>query len=151
MPNRGTHVVVGTLAGLGAAAYVSRNETDPLYRAIQIICGGMGGYDGGALPDELEPAITPLHRGLVHSVALGGGATVAMFKKGEVPVLWAREQVRKLEDELAAAVNGWERFILALAVLAGHAAIGYGVGMAAGYTSHLALDAATPRSLPLLG
>lgn len=151
MPNKGTHAAVGVMAGVSAAAYVSRRETDGLARALQLVGGAVGGYHGGVLPDVLEPAITPMHRSISHSLALGGGGAYAMVKKGEAPVLWAREQVRTLEEQLAVAVDGWERFWLMLGILAGHAAIGYGVGLAAGYASHLVLDAGTPRSLPLIG
>lgn len=151
MPNKGTHAAVGVMAGVSAAAYLSRRETDGLARALQLVGGAVGGYHGGVLPDVLEPAITPMHRSIGHSLTLGAGGAVAMVRKGEVPLQWARERVMALENELATTTDPWMRLVLTLAIALCHLAVGYGVGLAAGYASHLALDALTPSSLPLFG
>lgn len=74
------------------------------------------------LPDILEPATSPNHRKTCHSVALAAVLMVGMKKA------WQWEP----EDDLGRLL----RFV----ALAG----------GAGYLVHLALDATTRRSLPLI-
>jgi hypothetical protein len=47
--------------------------------------------------------------------------------------------------------QGWQHFLLTIEELMWRFAAGFTNGLAAGYVSHLAPDAATPRSIPLLG
>lgn len=148
--NRTAHSFAGALAGGAAALYVSRREGNPAARGLQL-CGGLvGGWCGGRLPDIFEPADSPHHRGFFHSFLLGGAAVAAMIKKGDDAALWGREQIWELEDTLT-RTSGWERVLLRIIWVASHLALGYAVGLATGYASHLALDSATPRSLPILG
>ncbi len=48
------------------------------------------------------------------------------------------------------AVDPFSKFLLDLFALLWRLAAGFANGLAAGYISHLALDAVTPRSIPLL-
>jgi len=72
------------------------------------------------VPDVIEPALTPNHRGLAHSVATGSA-------------------LLRLAYELSCAENqAWEEFQKILFASA-----------AAGYVSHLVADGCTPQRLPL--
>lgn len=75
------------------------------------------------LPDVLEPALHPNHRQFFHSVAFASLIGIAAYKTYR----WAPD------NQLDRAI----RFVL----LAGLGA----------YAVHLALDATTPKSLPLFG
>jgi inner membrane protein len=81
-----------------------------------------GGLLGAKLPDVFEPAIHSHHRKFFHSLVVAGGLAWAIRKVLD----WPRETR--------------EQRLLRAAVL----------GVAVGYASHLALDAMTPRSLPLI-
>jgi membrane-bound metal-dependent hydrolase YbcI (DUF457 family) len=75
------------------------------------------------LPDILEPAVTPHHRQFFHSLAFAG----LLIAAGKALYDWQPET-----DE----GRFWRKAGL--------------IGLGA-YLCHLALDATTPRSLPLLG
>lgn len=150
MPDRETHVAVGMLAGLGAAALAApRGDVPQLHVVAELVGGLVGGAIGGRMPDLIEPATSPNHRQIAHSVVTGGA-----FALARVADLQAACRERAAFNQRVAAALGIEaderkdadlRAVLWL-FLAG--AI---LGFAAGYASHLVLDAGTPRGLPLLG
>lgn len=151
MANKKVHAVLGVAAGGGAAALVARKHNEePLAFLLQTLGGLAGGYGGGVLPDVFEPAVNPQHRGFGHSVLLAAGAGAAVVKIGADTFNQAREAVRDLEDQLRVETESWRRFALWIAIIFGHLALGYGVGVVAGYASHVGVDALTPQSLPLL-
>ncbi|WP_194855558.1 metal-dependent hydrolase [Alloalcanivorax venustensis] len=79
-------------------------------------------YCMGRLPDILEPANNPLHRRFFHSMAMGGFVAYGGYKAYQ----WRPDS--------------WPERAMRAALVAGSIA----------YISHLALDAFTPRSLPLM-
>jgi membrane-bound metal-dependent hydrolase YbcI (DUF457 family) len=109
-----------------------------------------GGYVGAKLPDLLEPPVGSWHRDFVHSLTAGVG-TVALapdwFRQLED---YARRQITQHQFIVLRTVNPQERSRAELAVLFWRLVIPFLRGVLAGYVSHLALDAATPRSLPWL-
>lgn len=152
MSKKAVHVAVGAVTGAGAAALVAnRNNENAFELVLQVLGGFAGGWHGGALPDVLEPALTPVHRGAAHSLAMFAGGTTAAVKKGHPFLSETRARVRALEAARDLEVEPWRRFWLTIAVALAHVGLGYAVGISVGYGSHLALDACTPRSLPLLG
>jgi membrane-bound metal-dependent hydrolase YbcI (DUF457 family) len=135
------HRIVGTAAGSAVAGY--RYRTLPA-----AIAGGVGGHIGAALPDWLEPAITPNHRGIAHSwtaagvIASGAPAWILRIER------YAAEQVRyhEAEAERNAESAQWHRFLALLWSFAG----AFVLGLLSGFGSHLVCDALTPQSLPFL-
>ena len=122
MPNQDDHFrASATVCGLARA--VRELQLNPqagpgevlVKAAISALIGGIG----GTLPDLIEPATTPHHRGAFHSVAVGG---LLASSHGRI----------RANPNLAP----WEKQLLADLMM------GFGV--------HLALDAQTPRGLPLL-
>ena len=75
-----------------------------------------------SLPDLFEPAVNPNHRQLFHSVAMFGAIGYGMWKLNH----W------KPEDD-------WQRLLRVLGLVGG-----------AAYLSHLARDAFTAKSLPMI-
>lgn len=70
MPSRGEHALIGFVFGAGAYALVKHLQNEEINPAYALGWGCVGA--GVALvPDILEPASTPLHRGVVHSAAMG--------------------------------------------------------------------------------
>lgn len=136
MPNRNTHVTVAVIAGVAATLHYTRNER-PEDRAVELLGALIGSYAGGRLPDILDPPIGPLHRSFAH-----GGLAVAGLAAARVEE-WCRACRNNAALCAAQARSGDQLLYLLLA--------GFLTGLRFGYGSHLALDAFTPRSLPLLG
>lgn len=148
MPNYSTHARAGAVVGILAAAYRAR-EAPTSQMAAEALGGLLGGWVGGVLPDVLEPARDPNHRKLAHSAVAGGALTLARIAEWQASCRTAADAAtnRSLAHPIGSAERSaaeWDAFFWRL--LAGAL-----VGLVAGYTSHLVLDAGTPRGLPLLG
>ena len=147
MPNRSTHVTVGVVAGMGAGLVTGRSLPSD-HQAIHVVFAGIGGGLGGAAPDILEPATSPNHRDLFHSLLAGGGLGAAWIAD------WMSDCHRHAAEcegrVLACAVGSPDKSREEMKALFWRALAGLIVGFIAGYASHLVLDAATKRSLPLL-
>lgn len=125
--NNRAHTVGGGLAAV-IAAYLDECQkaggstlTDDAWARI-VAAGGVGGL-AGSLPDLLEPALHPDHRQFFHSVAFALALGVGMREV----YAWA-------------PAEPWQCWIRGAALAAGSASL-----------MHLAMDATTPKSLPLLG
>ncbi len=150
MPNKQTHVRVGTLTGYGFAAYRAR-EQEPLNMLLEAIGGGIGGYIGGRLPDIIEPASWPGHRQLAHSAVTGVGIGIGGYKLLEQWEEWCRSEAERYRREKEQrTLSGLEEFLYILTDIVLHIAAGALNGLVAGYLSHLALDASTKKRIPLL-
>lgn len=147
MPRRPTHVMAGL--GTGASVGMAISATLPERVKIPFAAGAtLGGLIGGILPDWLEPADSPNHRGTCHSL-VAALLLLAAFQAG-----W---HLRCIENAKTCDANSFhlllgspqraelERQAQLWALIAGFLA-----GGLAGYTSHLALDGATPRGLPFI-
>jgi membrane-bound metal-dependent hydrolase YbcI (DUF457 family) len=118
--NGPTHRLVAGLGISAAAAHLEQqNGAQPT--AMPLAAGVVGAFCTN-LPDILEPATSPNHRRVFHSVACAVVLIVGFKKAWD----W------KPEGDL--------RKLLRFVALAG----------TAGYLAHLALDATTKRSLPLI-
>ena len=136
MPNRVVHRTVGIGAGAAASAILSDNLQGP-HRTVELLAAAVGGYYGAAAPDWIDPPTTPNHRSVGHSIALAGGGLVYATSQ-------LSEWRSALHERSQAAFCGGKDvqgyfYIIASGIL---------TGFVAGYASHLALDAATPKSLP---
>jgi membrane-bound metal-dependent hydrolase YbcI (DUF457 family) len=148
MPNRDMHLHAGAITGAFAALVMVQGEADTL--ALAEIAGGLiGGALGGLAPDLLEPATSPHHRKLAHSMVTAGALTLAKVAE------WQAGCRRNCAGHTARASTlppgSTQRRDAEASALMWSIAAGLIVGFASGYASHLALDAATSRSLPLLG
>jgi hypothetical protein len=141
--------MVGMVAGGGAALYRGRDLPGPDL-LVEVLGGVIGGYAGGKAPDILEPAIHSWHRKFCHSWTAGAviGAGVATLD------VWERHCRERAADyrrrRLAVGVDPLNALFLWIAEMFWALAAGFAAGFGAGYLSHLLLDAATPRSLPLV-
>src|SRR3712207_237534 len=78
MPGRRTHTEVGTAVGLVVGLYHSHDEQGFAW-LTEVVGAAWGGSVGGRMPDILEPALSPCHRGSAHSVlALLGVSFVSL-------------------------------------------------------------------------
>lgn len=161
MPSRKTHILVGTASG---AAYAARRAKKHLRgnRVARVAGGAVGGALGGALPDFFEPAISSWHRGQGHSVAVA----TAIVSSGNLLTQWEEFCLKKAEQCSARPTtlvrdtqwalfvpippNPLSQLLSTFGEIFWEFMAGFLNGLMAGYASHLALDALTPRSIPLL-
>lgn len=149
MPNRNVHIAIGAGAGLSASAYYSKDR--PAFeRFVELLAGIIAGVGAARLPDILDPPTTPNHRGRAHGVVQS--ATVFSWLTSNIPD-W-QDQLRSKAKELARSAEETDSLLDAVLLLIGRilllAASGAIPGFVAGYVSHLAADATTPKSLPLV-
>lgn len=167
MPGKKTHSYVGMTAGIGYAAFQAKEQVSANL-LVEAAGGAAGGWCGGLLPDVFEPGTSSWHRSLAHSGAAGTAIVAVRGKLTEWQTLCRQKaEYCRIQAEqngmltmvpdpsrpnlfVPAPVNGWAQFRWKLEELFWRFAAGFANGLAAGYISHLALDAATPRSIPLL-
>ena len=158
MANRKTHIAVGVTAGIGYAAYQAKEQTSP-NRLAEIVGGALGGYFGGLLPDILEPGTSSWHRATMHSYSAGASILSLRDRLLEWEKFCREEAGNSKAITMIpidrgtfapAPVDPMAELFAKLAELFWRFLAGLANGLAAGYVSHLALDALTPCSLPLL-
>jgi hypothetical protein len=147
MPRRTTHINVGALSGL-TAGMVTSDALAKEYQALHILCACIGGTLGGGAPDVFEPALSPNHRSLFHSLAAGSGVASGLIAD------WQTKCHQLAADCItrsrACPSHSHEQRIEETRALFWRATSGLLVGFLAVYLTHLALDAATRTSLPLV-
>ena len=159
MPDGATYKLIGASGGAAFAAYRAKDQ-NPGNWIAELAGGAIGGYVGGILPDILEPAISSWHRGVAHSYVSGAtvaGTANAVLSKWEVACRTNAESCKAIPVIVvpggmfvAAPPDPVHQFLSSLAELFWRLMAGLLNGLVAGYISHLALDAVTPRSIPLL-
>jgi len=110
MPNKNKHIQTGAIVG-GVCnfawqltkVYASEDKPKSFLEAISRVnywevagFAAIGGVVFGCLPDILEPALTPCHRGLFHSVGCGGAVFYGAF--GEHTAAWDPESRMKVRS-----------------------------------------------------
>jgi len=150
MASRRAHVAVGIPSGVVAGVYAARQQKHD-WLITESVGGGMGGYVGALLPDVLEPAVSSWHRSTCHSWAAVGVAVQTVPEQIRRWQAYCRAQASDHESQRDASedpvVRAWHGTCAMFWLLAA----GFAAGLAAGYASHLMLDATTPRGLPLIG
>src|SRR3989338_2758446 len=68
MPNAKTHFLVGAAIGAGLYCLMQKAQDQPI-EFPGLLGMGLAGGVAGLLPDIIEPATSPNHRGLAHSIA----------------------------------------------------------------------------------
>ena len=138
MPNKQVQLLVGTMSGAAAGYFVypSQNLFD---QALASLGGSVGGSLTVLLPDLIDPPTGPSHRGIGHSLLLNSGL-IALGK--DKLMNWVEGSYLKAKQ----AEDSGNDLLAALWHFLG----GLLLGLAMGLISHLALDAVTPRSLPLI-
>ena len=148
MPNRRTHTEVGAITGVATALFLAKGQPTAFFLA-EAAGGLLGGALGGIAPDVLEPATSPNHRKLAHSLVTAGTLTLARVTEWQSDC--RRQATARAHAALTCLPGSRERSDAELAAVAWSFLAGFIAGCFAGYASHLALDSMTTRSLPLLG
>jgi len=121
MPNAAAHIL-GAAIGVGLMHLAHEHAAEEGPSGMPFASAGLAACFG-CVPDRLEPAIHPNHRQFFHSLAFGA----LLIYSGKRVYDWHPE------DDLGKAA----RYVMLVGIAA------YGV--------HLAMDALTKKSLPLIG
>ena len=151
MPRRRTHLVIG--AGTGLALGALRSEDLPPDAAFVLVLSScLGGYVMANTPDEMEPADSPWHRGVFHSVAAAAVVGTVLRSLATSASPFMREEAQRIRlKRLQLAESDPQRFWLWCSEMLMYTAEGLLLGSAAGYLSHITADATTPHGIPLIG
>jgi len=98
MPNNDEHTLVGGLLGL-MCYFGHKNLTGTKPSLLGAAGSTVLGAAAGSLPDMIEPATSPQHRGLFHSASVGLGLTYLLRKA-------ARSETLSREEKLVTAILG---------------------------------------------
>jgi inner membrane protein len=112
-----------SVAAVAVGAWIAQLEAKDGKKTLAPVGGAVLAAICTNLPDILEPAIHPHHRQFFHSIAFVGLLALGMYKLSE----WETK-------------SDQEKFLKFCLLVAGGA-----------YLIHLAMDACTKRSLPILG
>lgn len=150
MANGKDHMIYGAIAG-GACLVLSAVADGHEISWAELIGAIAAGTCAAKLPDFLEPAIHPNHRSFFHSVGFVGTAGPAFWsfasqKRNEALRLAEEYEKRAKQAQTEQEAQLYRRQAHRYRFLAG-----LWLGATAGYLSHLAADALTPKGLPLLG
>lgn len=147
MANRRTHRTFGVIAGAALAFALSKGQP-LLHRIFEIIGGAIAGLISALLPDMFEPADSPNHRSLFHGL-LPNTLLIIYCARRLRPSQFSLRSRADNHADLArrAQTTGLKLWHRSLEFFCRFFA-GAVAGALAGYGSHLALDAITPRSLP---
>ena len=148
MPDRSVHIAVGVPAGAAFSLYCARRQ-NPREMLIEGFGGALGGFSGALVPDLVDTPDDPNHRGIAHGVAPVGGmgyAAAQTFDEIQGYFRARANQYAVVKQNTPSPVLSvcYELLEILMRVIAGAIA-----GFVAGYASHVILDFATPRSLPL--
>jgi hypothetical protein len=149
MSNRRTHLIGGTAAGLALAGYLARNERPSAFVA-ETVGGALGGALGCLGPDTAEPAVHSWHRSVAHSYTTAATIATATVLRVQHWQEYCRARATSHDEAIARSVTDGERLWHGFMALVWRVLSGFLAGLPAGYLSHLALDAFTPRGIPLL-
>ena len=147
MPRRSTHLALGGMSGVAAGLVTGRSLPEQ-HQLLHVGFAGIGGAFGGLAPDILEPAVSPNHRSLFHSLAAAGAIAAASLADWQSR---CHHSAGVCDTRASCAPAGSpERWNEELKALLWRALAGLIVGFLAGYASHLIADAGTSSSLPFL-
>jgi hypothetical protein len=164
MPNSKTHKYVSITAGGLTAAYQAKEQTG-LDFCMEVFGGAVGGLMTGNLPDIFEPAISSYHRSFFHSLTAGGAIASQVKGIGNFTNFCREQSARckenptriwmvQLNEEVRVPIEldgSIGKFLNKIEGLLWLFLAGFLIGAAAGYVSHVALDAVTgKRGSPLL-
>lgn len=147
MPNRETHIPVALMAG-GTAAFICAPDGDDSAKVLETIGGLAGAYVGGRLPDMIDLPNSPNHRSIGHGIGSAGTSLCLLAER--IPEIQNYFRTKATEFKSKAITDDpWKQVSNELFAVLCLLASGAVVGLAAGYASHLALDAGTKAGLPL--
>lgn len=149
MSNSRTHRAIGTVAGAGYAL-TKANQQAPEHVLLEVFGGALAGNFGARLPDVFDPPLHPGHRSLAHGivpVAAAGRAAMNALDGWQAQLRAEANRRAGLRQSAATTLERFWQYLVEILCRLGAGAL---AGLLAGYGSHVALDAFTPASLPLL-
>ena len=149
MPGYREHQRLGGPIG-GLTALVFAAEQPPALALIEALGGWWAGEKAATLPDVFEPGTSSHHRGPAHSLSLTAYGTTSVFQQTRDIQNQLRFAAQQCFQTAQLSQNGVQQIICGTLGLFRHSAAGALPAIPASYASHVLLDAATPRGVPML-
>lgn len=147
MSNRETHTAAAIISGILVGLHRAQGLAPDRAWTV-ILCNAIGAYFGARLPDIIDPPTSPNHRHVAHGAV---NATIVGWVCLNSLDGW-QHSLHAQADELSRSrqflPDEDSRGNSAMAELLLRVGADGLPGLLAGYGSHLALDATTPRGLP---
>ena len=148
MANHREHALAGAWRGGVAAAFLARDQAlAPLL--AEVAGGACAGRLAAALPDIIDPPTSFRHRSIGHGAAPVAAGIVALVRRLSQIQQQFREEAQHHAGARDQTASCWARLYHVIAEYFLRFVAGAVVGAAAGYVSHLVLDAGTPMGLPI--
>lgn len=148
--NAQAHRLGGAMAG-GGVAFGTHKGQNGIETLVEILAGTWGGMLGAKFPDWIEPATHSWHRGRAHSFTAAGGIIGGSIQGLASLQSSYQDRIATARLKLQHAVTPSEQLLRTLEIFFWLALVAsLAQGLAAGYVSPLALDAVTPRSIPII-
>lgn len=149
MPGFNEHKTIGGFVGGGAALLCAHNQPPALIVA-EVLGGWFAGQHAGTWADLAEPATSSHHRDFCHALMPTAYAATLVFQRVDSLQTVLRGHAQECFQLAAATNDGIQQFVNVTAGLLLHVLAGAVPAVPSGYLSHVALDAGTPRGVPLL-
>jgi hypothetical protein len=138
----------GTVGGI--SALVCARDQPPLLMLAEVCGGWVAGQYVGTWADVAEPATSSHHRNVCHALAPSAYGAMLVFQQVGPIQTALRSQAQTCFMLAATTSDGFDRCVNVAMGLFLHVLAGTVPAIPAGYLSHIALDASSPRSVPVL-
>lgn len=149
MSDRRTHCAIGTVAGGGYALAKAQNQR-PEHLLLEVLGGLVAGNLGARLPDVFDPPTHSGHRSLAHGMAPIAAVGTAAVRRLDGAQARLRAEAERRAALYTQATTPLQRLWQQLLVILCRLGAGALAGLLGGYGSHIALDAFTLATPPLL-
>lgn len=150
MSSKKMHTTIGVMSGVGTV-YSCNQYMKSQHTASDYVGAIIGGYFGARLADIIDPPTSPNHRSVGHGLLQN--AMILKWVASNIGEL-REECFKKAQDykEQALMLNDNPLMSLLYSIISEAYLFiaGLAVGVIAGHVSHLALDATTPKFLPVI-
>lgn len=149
MPCYREHKNIAGVVG-GATALVFAAEQQPLQMLAEVAGGIFMGSQAGTWADYIEPGISSHHRQEAHAIVPSLAGANLVFQNLTSMQGYLRQSAAQCFDLAQNTADPLRAFLNVVVGFGLHFVAGAVPAVATGYLSHVALDACTPRGVPLL-
>lgn len=149
MPCYKEHKTAASIVG-GVTALAFATEQPPLQMLAEVAGGVFMGGHAGTWADQIEPGISSYHRQEAHALVPSLFGAQLVFQNVASFQGSLRQAATGCFEIAQSTTNPFQAVINLLVGFGLHFVAGAAPAIATGYLSHVALDACTPRGVPLI-
>jgi hypothetical protein len=140
--------VGGPVGGITALSFAADQPSALAF--VEALGGWWAGESVSTLPDVFEPGTSSHHRGPAHSISMTAYGATMVFRQTREIQNQLRFAAQQCFQTAQLSQNGLQQMLCATFGLLFHFAAGALPAIPASYASHVLLDAATPRGVPVV-